>query len=125
MWVEMLSHRSGTSEFVAEVLKVFLTDLQLQYFFDHGHEVCQRTDRSQRSGAGGPHEAPCRSQYEGVLNRFNRHAALVQLDRQRSVRAADSAAGAGSRTIGIQKPADIAALVHRFSPAARATRDRR
>ena len=34
-WGELLSRRSGTLEFVAEVLKVFLTDLQLQYFFDH------------------------------------------------------------------------------------------
>ena len=36
-----LSRRSGTLEFVAEVLKVFLADLQLQYFFDHRREVCQ------------------------------------------------------------------------------------
>ena len=38
---EILSRRSGTSEFVAEVLKVFLADLQLQYFFDHRREVSQ------------------------------------------------------------------------------------
>jgi hypothetical protein len=30
-----LSCRGGTFEFIAEVLKVFLADLQLQYFFDH------------------------------------------------------------------------------------------
>ena len=119
-----LSRRSGTLEFVAEVLKVFLADLQLQYFFDHRREVCQRADRSQRRGAGGPYEPSCRSQYEGVLNRFQGHAALVQLGRQQSVRAADGAARARSHTVGIQKPAHIVALFHEFSPAARATRDR-
>lgn len=36
-----LSRRSSTLEFVAEVLEVFLADLQLQYFFDHRREVCQ------------------------------------------------------------------------------------
>ena len=30
-----LQCRSGTLESLAEVLKVFLADLQLQYFFDH------------------------------------------------------------------------------------------
>ena len=70
-----LSRRGGALEFVAEVLKVFLADLQLQYFFDHRREVCQRADRSQRRGASGPYEPPCRSQHEGVLNRFQRHAA--------------------------------------------------
>ena len=39
---DLLSRRSGTLEFVAEVLKVFPADLQLQYFFDHRREVCQR-----------------------------------------------------------------------------------
>ena len=121
---ELLSRRSGTLEFVAEVLKVFLADLQLQYFFDHRREVCQRADRSQRRGAGGPYESPCRSQYEGVLNRFQGHAALVQLGRQQSVRSADGAARARSHTIGVQKPAHIVALFHEFSPAVRATRDR-
>ena len=42
---ELLSCRSGALEFVAEVLKVFLADLQLEHFFDHRQEVCQRTDR--------------------------------------------------------------------------------
>jgi hypothetical protein len=119
-----LSRQSGALEFVAEVLKVFLSDLQLQDFFDHGREVCQRADRSQRRGAGGPDEAPGRSQYEGVLNCVQRHTALVQLGCQHSIRPADDAASAGSRTIGIQKPADIVALLHRFSPAARAMKDR-
>ena len=77
-----LSCRGGMLEFVAEVLKVFLADLQLQYFFDHRREVRQRADRSQRRSAGGPYEPPRRSQHEGVLNRFQRHAALVQLGRQ-------------------------------------------
>src|ERR1019366_213890 len=34
MWIG-LSCRGGTLEFVAEVLKVFRADLQLQHFFDH------------------------------------------------------------------------------------------
>jgi len=80
-----LPHQSGTLEFLAEVLRVFLADLQLQYFLDHWREVCQRADRSQRRGAGGPYESPCRSQHEGVLNRFQGHAALVQLGRQHPV----------------------------------------
>jgi hypothetical protein len=120
----MLARRSGTLEFVTEVLKVFRADLQLQYFFDHRREVCQRADRSQRRGAGGPYEPPCRSQNEGVLNRFQGHAALVQLGREHPVRTADDAARARSRTVGIQKPAYLVALLHEFSPAARATRDR-
>ena len=74
-----LSRRIGTLEFVAEVLKVVPADLQLLYFFDHRREVCQRADRSQRRGAGGPYEPPCRSQNQCVLDRFQGHAALVQL----------------------------------------------
>ena len=74
---EKLPRRSGTLEFVAQVLKILLADLQLQYFFDHRREVCQRADCSQRRGAGGPDEPPCRSQHESVLNRFQGHAALV------------------------------------------------
>jgi hypothetical protein len=38
---ECLSCRVSTLEFVAEVLKVFLTDLQLLHLFDHRNEVCQ------------------------------------------------------------------------------------
>jgi hypothetical protein len=37
---DWLSRRGDALEFVAEVLKVFLADLQLQYFFDHRREVC-------------------------------------------------------------------------------------
>ena len=111
-------------EFVAEVLKVFLADLQLEYFFDHRREVCQRADCSQRRGAGGPYKPPYRSQNEGVINRCQGHAALVQLGRQHPVRAADGAARTRSRTIGVQKPSHIVALFRRFSPAVRATTDR-
>jgi hypothetical protein len=67
-----LSRRSDTLEFMAEVLKVFRADLQLQYFFDHRREVCQGADRSQRRGTGGPDESPYCSQHEGVLNRLPR-----------------------------------------------------
>ena len=107
-----LSCRASTLELVAEVLKVFLTDLQLQDLFDHRNEVCQRTDRTQRRGTVWPDHSSRRCQNERVLNRFKRHTALVQLGREDSIRAADGAAGARSRTIGIQKPAYIVALVH-------------
>ena len=36
-----LSCLSGPAEFAAEMLKVFLADLQLQDFLDHRGEVCQ------------------------------------------------------------------------------------
>jgi hypothetical protein len=81
-------------------LKVFRTDLHLPDLFDHRNEVRQGTDRSQRRGAGGPYEPPSRSQNERILNRFNRHAALMQLGRQHPLRAAD-ATRARSRTVGV------------------------
>src|SRR5450432_1608881 len=119
-----LSCRGGALELMTEVVKVFLADVQLQYFFDHRREVCQRADRSQRRGAGGPYESPCRGKHEGVLNRFQWHAALVQLGRQHPVRTADGATRTRSQSVGVQKPAHIVAMFHQFSPAARATKDR-
>jgi hypothetical protein len=71
--------------------KVFLADLQLQYFFDHWREVRQRADRAQRCGTGGPYEPPGRGQHESVLDRLQWHAALVQLGRQYPVCPADDA----------------------------------
>lgn len=64
---------------MAEVLKIFLTDLQLQDLFDHRNEVCQRTDRTQRRRTVWPDHSSRRCQNERVLNRFKRHTALVQL----------------------------------------------
>ena len=119
-----LSCRRGALEFEAEVLKVFLADLQLQHFFNHGREVCQRADRSQRHGVDGPYEPPCRSQNEGVLDRFQGHAAFVQLGREHSIRAAHNTRSAWRRTIGCQEPPDILVLRHEFSPAGRAATDR-
>src|SRR3954462_15963225 len=84
-----LSCRGGALEFVAEVLKVFVADLHLQYFFVHRREVCQRQGLSQRRGAGGPYEPPRRGKHEGLLHWFHGPTALVQLSRQHSVRAAD------------------------------------
>src|SRR5436853_7565015 len=63
-----LSRRGGTLEFVAEVLKVFLADLQLPYFFDHRREVRQRADRSQGRSAGGAYEPPYRTQTARSIN---------------------------------------------------------
>jgi hypothetical protein len=61
-----------------------------------------------------------------VLDPFERHAALVQLGRQQTVRAADGAGSARSRTEGFQKPAYILALVHamNLSLADHAAKDR-
>ena len=109
---ELLACRSSALEFVAEVLKVFLADLQLEHFFDHGHEVCQRADRSQRRGAGGPDHAPRRSQNECVLHRFEGHAALVKLGREHSIRPTHGAARARSRTVSFEEPPDILVSLH-------------
>ena len=113
---ELLLCRASTLESVAEVLKVFLTDLQLLHLFDHRNEVCQRPDHTQRRGASGPDQSPCRSQNARILNRFQRHTAFVQLDRQHSIRTPHGSARARSRTIGIQKPAYILALLHPTHP---------
>ena len=55
----------------------------------------------------GPDEPSCRSQHEGIFDCVQRHAALwCMLGRQHSIRIGGFiAARAGSRTIGIQKPA--------------------
>ncbi len=50
MGAEGLSRREGALEFIAEVLKVFLTDLQLQHFFDHRGEK-YASERMVPSGA--------------------------------------------------------------------------
>ena len=125
-----LSCRGAALEFVAEVLKVFPADLQLQHFFDHQCEVGQPADRSQGSCAGGPYEPPCRGPNERVLNRFERHAALVQLGREHSVRTAHRARSPWRRPIRFQQAAHVIALIdqstiHGFSLVARAARDRR
>ena len=69
---------------------------------------------------------PSGGESQRVLDRFERHAALVQLGREQTVRAADGAGGARSRTVGFQKPADILALVHamNLSLADHAVKDR-
>jgi len=103
-------------EFIAEVLKVFLTDLQLQHFFDHRRKVCQRADGSQRRSAGGPYEPPDRSENEGVLHRFHRHTPLVQLRREHPIGPSNHAAGTRSRAVGSQKPAHVVGLFHTDQP---------
>ena len=121
---ELLSGRGSTLESVAEVLKVFLSDLQLQYFFDHRREVCQRADDAERRSIGGARQATRGGESQRILDRFQRHAALVQLDGEQTVGAAHHTASAGSRSIGFQKPADIFALFHEFSLADRAAKRR-
>jgi hypothetical protein len=94
------------------VLKVFLAYLQLQHLFDYRREVSQRTDRAQWRRTRGPHHSPRGSQRQCVFDRFQRHAAFVQLSRQEAVRTADGAACAWSRTVSFQKPADVVGLLH-------------
>jgi len=121
--------RGGAPEVAAKVLKVFPANIQLQHLFDHRREVSQRADRTQRSYAGGPHDAPRRSQDERILDRFERHPALVQFDCEQTVRPTHDSGGSRRGAIGIEKPANIVALIdvsmfHALSPADRAARDR-
>jgi len=69
-------------EFIAEVLKVFLANLQLQNFFDHRQEVRQRANRPERRRIGRPRQTSRRRKNHRIRDRFQRHAAFLQLSRQ-------------------------------------------
>src|SRR5712692_4704706 len=99
---------------VAQVSEVLRTQLETQDLFNDGREVRQRTNDPERLSIGGARQAPRGGESQRVLDRFERHAALVQLGREQTVRAADGAGSARSRTVGFQKPAYIIALLHRF-----------
>src|SRR6266702_1974724 len=98
---------------MAEVLG---TDLEKQDLFDHRREVRQRANDPQRQRIGGAREAPRGSESQRVFDRFQRHAALVQLDGEQTIGTTDGSASAGSRSIGFQKPAYILVLLHEFQP---------
>src|ERR1700683_396561 len=78
---ELLSCRSGALEFVAEVLKVFLADLQLEHFFDDRQEVRQRTNDSERRNIGGPGQPARRGPNKGGLDHPDRDATVWRLGR--------------------------------------------
>lgn len=50
----------------------------LQYLFDHGQEVRQRTDGAEWRGTGGPHEAPRRCQHQRISPRRRRRRKLPE-----------------------------------------------
>src|SRR6266516_3760370 len=110
---------------MAEMPEVVGADLEMQDLFDHRREVRQRADDPERRSIGGARQTPCGGKSQRVLDRLERHPALVQLDGEQTVGAADGAARAGSRSIGFQKPAYIIALLHWFNLADRAATGRR
>src|SRR5713226_3206659 len=105
---------------MAEVLR---TNLETQDLFNDGREVRQRANDPERQSIGGARQAPRGSESQRVLD-FERHAALVQLGREQTVRRADGAGSTRSGTVGFQKLADIVALLHEFSLAGPAATDR-
>ena len=109
---------------VVEMAEVLRTHLETQDLFNDGREVRQRANDAERRRIGGARQAPRGSESQRVLDRLDRHAALAQLGRQQTVRAADDAVSAQSRRVGFQKPADIVALFQGFSLADRAAKDR-
>ena len=106
-----LSFRRSAVESIAEMLKVFLANVQLQDFFDHRQEVCQRADRTQRSRVGAPYHPPRRCQDECVFDCLQWHTALVQLGRQQTIRTTHHSRSARSRTVRFQQPANILARI--------------
>ncbi len=84
---------------MAEVLRI---NLATQELFDNGREVCQRADDPERRSVGGPRQAPGDRENQCVLDHLERHAALVQLGREPTVRAADGTASTRSRAVGLQ-----------------------
>jgi hypothetical protein len=87
---------------VAQIAEVLRTHIELEDLFDDRREVGQRANDAERRSIGGTRQAPRGGQNQRVLDRLDRHAALVQLGRQQTVRAADGAAGARSRTVGFR-----------------------
>src|SRR5712692_403715 len=97
---------------IAQIVEVLRTNLETQDLFDDGREVRQRADDPERRSIGGPGHASRGGESQRVLDRFERHAALVQLSGEQTVGTTDSTASAGSRSIGFQESVYILALVH-------------
>ena len=66
-------------ELVAKILEVIRADAQVEHFLDHRQKISQRTNRAQRWGIGGPHQAAGRRQHECVFDHAHGDAALVEL----------------------------------------------
>jgi hypothetical protein len=64
-------------KFVAEVLEVFRTDLELQNFLDHRRKVRQGPNRPERRRIGRPRRTSRCGKDQRVLNRWQRHAAII------------------------------------------------
>src|SRR5438093_13540039 len=104
---------------IAQMVEVLGTNLKTQNLFNDRREVGQRANDREGRSIGGARQTPRGGQCQRVLDRIERHAALVELGREQTVPAAPGAARAISRTLGFQPPADIAALFHEFSPGHR------
>jgi hypothetical protein len=113
-----LSCEGGTLEFAAEVPEVFRADLELLYFLDHRSEVSQRPNPTERRSIGRSRRSPRRREYQRILNCAERHAAVVQLRRKRTIRASNHADCAGRCPISFQNLPHILALLHRPTPSA-------
>src|SRR5665213_4064406 len=83
VWREELLGGGDALEFVAEVLKVFRADFQLQNFVDHRREVRQRTNDSERCCIGRPclSASPPQESARFRLFRATRHAHTDGLQR--------------------------------------------
>jgi hypothetical protein len=122
-----LSSGRGTLEFVAEVPEVFRADLESQHFIDHRCEVRQRPNRSEGQRIGWSRRTPRSGEYQCVLDGRQRHAAVMQLSRKRTIRTSNYACCAGRCAIRFENMPHILALLHPtaiLSPAARAATDR-
>src|SRR5665213_766495 len=112
VWREELLGGGDALEFVAEVLKVFRADFQLQNFVDHRREVRQRTNDSERCCIGRPCRAPRRRRSQRVSDCFERQATLIQMVCKEAIRAARHARSARSRAISVENPLHILAMFH-------------
>ena len=97
----------------AKMLEVFLADVQLQHFFDHWQEVCQRSDRSQWRRLRRTDDPPRRCQHERVLHHVQRHSAFEQLQCQQTVRTAHDTRRAWRRAIRFQDVSNILGWIDR------------
>ncbi len=106
---------------IAEVLR---TNRKTHDLFNHGREVGQRANDAEGWSIGGACQTPRGGQSKRVLHRLERHAALVQLGREQTVRTTNGAAGARSGAVNFEKPADVVTLFHEFKLADRAATGR-
>ncbi len=102
----------GALEFVAEVLKVCLTDVQMEDFLDHRREVRQRPNRPEWWRMGRPRRTPRRRKGQRILDGFQRHAPFLQFSCKQTIRPAHYARSAWRCAIRFEKSPDILGLLH-------------